>query len=485
MEFLKKNTGLYTDHYELTMAQGYFFSERQNTSSGFDYFSRKNPFEGGYIVFAGLNDVLEAIEDFRFDEEACSYLLKIGFNEKFIKYLSNFRFKGNIYSVKEGEVVFPNEPVLRIDGNVIEAQIVETMVLNILNFESLIATKASRMREVAGNKLLVDFGLRRSQGLGGILASSAAVIGGFDKTSNLYSAKQYGLESSGTMAHSWVQTYGDELEAFRKFAGYYPNNSILLVDTYNTLESGVPNAIKVGKELEKKGYQLQGIRLDSGDLAYLSKQARQMLDREGLEYVKIAASNQLDEHIIHSLLSQDAPIDVFGVGTALVTGKDDPALDGVYKIGMFDGQPTMKVTENITKNSLPGIKSIYRYFEKQGCFYADAICLDDEGQPQHIFHPHYPSKNTRLKGYTAEKIIHPVMKEGNKNEKLLSSVDRAAKYAKKRLSQMPIEHKRLVNPHIYKVGISQSLMDLQDNLVKNYKKKGVKYESTIDRRLTK
>ncbi len=469
MSFLNRNTGLYTDHYELTMAQGYFFTGRQNVSSCFDYFSRKNPFKGGYTVFAGLNDLLKALEEFRFDEQACSYLWKIGFDEKFVKYLSNFRFKGNVYSVKEGEVVFPDEPVLRIEGNVIETQVVETMVLNILNFESLIATKASRMREVAGNKLLIDFGLRRSQGLGGIHASSAAIIGGFDKTSNLYSAKQYNLVSSGTMAHSWVQTYGNELEAFRKFAEYYPNTSILLVDTYDTLKSGVPNAIKVAKELEEKGYQLQGIRLDSGDLAYLSKQARKMLDKEGLEYVKIAASNQLDEHIIHSLLAQGAPIDVFGVGTALVTGKDDPALDGVYKIGMFDDQPTMKVTENITKNSLPGIKNIYRYFDKQGCFYADAICLNNENQPQHIFHPHYPGKNTGLKEYTAENIIHPVMKEGKTVGKFLSPDGKIAEYAKKRLKQLPKEHKRFVNPHIYKVGISKKLLDLRDSLMKDYK----------------
>lgn len=471
MSFLNRNTGLYTDHYELSMAQGYFFTGRQNVSSCFDYFSRKNPFKGGYTIFAGLNDLLKALEDFRFDEKACSYLLKIGFDEKFVKYLSNFRFKGNVYSVKEGEVVFPDEPVLRIEGNVIETQVVETMVLNILNFESLIATKASRMREVAGKKLLIDFGLRRSQGLGGIHASRAAIIGGFDKTSNLYSAKQFNLVSSGTMAHSWVQTYGDELEAFRKFAEYYPNTSILLVDTYDTLKSGVPNAIKVAKELEEKGYQLQGIRLDSGDLAYLSKQARKMLDKEGLEYVKIAASNQLDEHIIHSLLSQQkAPIDVFGVGTALVTGKDDPALDGVYKIAMFDEQPTMKVTENITKNSLPGIKNIYRYFDKQNCFYADAICLNNENQPQHIFHPHYPGKNTGLKEYTEENIIHPVMKEEKKVEKFLSPVEESAEYAKKRLKQLPKEHKRFVNPHIYKVGISKKLLDLRDSLIKDYKK---------------
>ena len=294
--------------------------------------------------------------------------------------LKAFDFKADIYAPEEGEVVFPYEPVVRVEGNIIETQIIETMLLNILNFESLIATKASRIRHAAGDRLVIDFGLRRAQGLGGVLASKAAVIGGVNSTSNVYSAFMFGLVSAGTQAHSWIQSYDDEITAFRDFARAFPKNCVFLVDTYDTLKSGIPNAITVAREMEAQGEKLFGVRLDSGDLAYLSKSARKMLDDSGLHYVKIVTSNQLDEYLIKSLLEQGAPVDAFGVGTKLVTGLDDAALDGVYKLAMSGSKPRLKISESPEKIILPGIKNVFRCIDDNGKFYADCIVLADEGR---------------------------------------------------------------------------------------------------------
>jgi nicotinate phosphoribosyltransferase len=283
------------------------------------------------VIYCGLGDLLEVIENLRFSKNDIAFLQNQGLNEEFLSFLENFRFSGTIYSMKEGEVVFPTEPILRVEGNLIEVQLVETLLLNYLNFQSLIATKAARIRYASGNRHLSEFGLRRAQGLGSIDASKAAIVGGFNSTSNVYSAKVFDLKAIGTMAHSFVQSQPDELTAFRKFAEAHPENCTLLVDTYNTLKAGVPNAITIAKEMEKAGSRLKAIRLDSGDLAYLSKKAREMLDKQGLQYVQIAVSNQLDELVIKSLLDQKAPIDLFGVGTSIATGQPDAALDGVYK----------------------------------------------------------------------------------------------------------------------------------------------------------
>ncbi|HKJ80578.1 MAG TPA: nicotinate phosphoribosyltransferase, partial [Ignavibacteriaceae bacterium] len=390
MNLIRNFSGLYIDHYELTMAQGYFQDGRQNLPASFDYFFRKNPFGSGYVVFTGLQDLLQMVREFRFDKEAIDYLHKIGFNSDFLEFLKNFSFKGNIYAPEEGEIIFANEPAVRFEGNIIETQLIETLSLNILNFQSLIATKAARLRHSAGNKVLIDFGMRRAQGLAAIHGSRAAVIGGINSTSNVYGAYLYGLTSSGTQAHSWIQSYDDEITAFRKFANAFPENCVLLVDTNDTLKSGVPNAIIIAKELEEKGEKLSAVRLDSGDLAYLSKKTREMLDNAGLNYVKIVASNQLDEYLIKSLIEQGAPIDIFGVGTNLITGQKDAALDGVYKLGTSNGKPSLKISEDIDKVTLPGIKKIYRYLNGNGRFYADGIMLDDEIEPDKIFHPHQP-----------------------------------------------------------------------------------------------
>jgi len=467
MNLLQNGSGIYTDYYQLTMAQGYFLGGRSNTTSCFDYFFRENPFHGGYVLFAGLTDVLEMIEEFSFSDEIVEYLRKNGFKDEFLSYLRSFKFKGSITSVREGEVVFPLEPLLRVEGTLIEAQIVETMLLNIVNFESLIATKASRVKAAAGSRRVVDFGLRRAQGLGGIHATKAAIIGGIDATSNVYAAFHNGIEVSGTQAHSWVQSFGDELTAFRKYAEMYPDRCVLLVDTYNTLRSGIPNAITVAKELEQRGHRLVAIRLDSGDLAYLSKHARTLLDQAGLSYVQISVSNQLDEYVIRSLLEdQGAPIDMFGVGTRLITGQPTAALDGVYKLSMCDGGPRLKFSENYTKLTLPGIKRIHRFLNEEGTFSADGVTLEGERPPESIFHPFFPEQRSTLKNCTSQDLMHKVM-EGGKTI-VRSSVQESAQYARERLSHLASEHKRFEFPHIYRVGISQKLLSLRARLVEEF-----------------
>ena len=470
MTILEKHSGLYTDHYELTMAQGYLLNNKKDTPACFDYFFRKNPFKGGYVLFAGLTDLLEVLEDLRFDDEDCNYLRSIGFAPEFVDYLKSFAFSADIYAPEEGDVVFPYEPVVRVEGNIIETQIIETMLLNILNFESLIATKAARIRHAAGNRFVIDFGLRRAQGLGGVLASKAAVIGGVNSTSNVYSAFMFGLVSAGTQAHSWIQSYDDEISAFRDFARGFPKNCIFLVDTYDTLKSGIPNAIAVAREMEARGEKLFGVRLDSGDLAYLSKTARKMLDDAGLNYVKIVTSNQLDEYVITSLLGQGAPVDAFGVGTKLVTGMDDAALDGVYKLAMSDSRPRLKISENPEKIILPGIKNVFRCIDNNGKFYADCIVLADEVSVDTIYHPHQQGKSSSVGPYRKEGLLRKVMGKGRTiiSRKRPSEI---AGYARARLEQLPDEHKRFENPHIYKVGISKRLMDLRSGIVDEIREK--------------
>ncbi|MBE0674223.1 MAG: nicotinate phosphoribosyltransferase, partial [Bacteroidales bacterium] len=409
-----KYLGLFTDHYELTMAEGYFKAEKEKIIANFDYFFRRNPFGSGFTVFAGLQDLLEMIADFKFDMAAIDYLHNRGFDSDSLEFLKDFHFTGQMYAPLEGEIVFPNEPVLRVKSNIIVAQLVETIILNVLNFQSLIATKACRLRHSAGDRVLMEFGMRRAQGWAAIQASRAAVIGGVDSTSNIYSAFRYNLNSSGTMGHSWIQTFKDELSAFRIYAKANPEHCVLLVDTYHTLKSGLPNAITVAKEMEQSGQRLSAIRLDSGDLAYLSKKARKELDDAGLNYVKIVASNQLDEYIVKSLLEQEAPIDWFGVGTSLVTGKNDAALDGVYKLSLINNRPTLKISEDLIKTTLPGEKKVLRYFNGNDKFYADAIALANENEQDilTIFHPQHPDRNTPVQGLTSETIVSQVIENG-------------------------------------------------------------------------
>lgn len=454
------NWGLYTDFYELTMAQGYFACNKQNQQVVFDYYFRTNPFNGGFTVFAGLYDFLEMLQKFMFSESDLQYLRKQGLDERFIETLKNFRFTGKIYSVQEGEIVFPNEPLLRVEGNIVECQLIESFLLNILNFESLIATKAYRIKLAAGARPFSDFGLRRAQGLGAIHASRAACIGGADSTSNVLSAKFFDIPVSGTMAHSWVLSFNNELEAFRAYARTHPANTILLVDTYDTLHSGVPNAITVAREMQQNGQSLKGIRLDSGDLAYLSKKARNMLDQAGLKDVKIIASNQLNEYVIKTLVKdQDAAIDAFGIGTELITGKGNAALDGVYKLAEIDGIPKMKISENVEKITLPGKKKLVRYTDKDGKFYRDGILLDQES-PQDIdtvCHRVYPEKKTIIKGLSVE-TLHSIVFDNGELLIPKKSPEEIHAYLEERSKLLPDEHKRFISPHIYKVGISNELM---------------------------
>jgi len=459
--------GLFTDHYEFTMAQGYFLDGRENCTASYDYFFRKNPFNSGYTVFAGLYDLLEMISNYNFNSESIDHLRNIGFNDEFLDYLKEFSFKGNIFAPKEGEIVFSNEPIVRVEGSIIETQLMETLLLNMLNFQSLIATKASRIRKSAGDRTVIDFGLRRAQGLSAIHASKAAVIGGVNSTSNVYSSFAFGFDSSGTQAHSWIQSYPDELTAFRKYAKAFPKKCVLLVDTYNTLKSGIPNAITVAKEMEEEGEKLRGVRLDSGDLAYLSKKSRTMLDEANLNYVKIVVSNQLNEYLIKSLIEQSAPIDAFGVGTNLITGQNDAALDGVYKLNTIDKRPSLKLSDNLEKVTLPGAKKIYRYYNGKGKFYADAILLADEENTKKIIHPFHTHKSVEVGGLKKENLMTKVMDKGNIKIKNYS-VKEISEYVKERLELFPDEHKRFENPHIYKVGISEKLFELRNNLMQNY-----------------
>ncbi len=465
-------TGTYTDYYQFSMSQACFFNGGQNERAVFDYFFRKLPYQNGYAVFAGLDILLDILENLTFDSSDLEFLEKQGFDSQFIDYLKSFRFQGEIYSSTEGDIVFPTRPVLTVEATLIEAQLIETLLLNVLNFQTLIATKAARIRQSAGHRTLIDFGMRRAHGPAAHYAARAAIIGGFDATSNVRAGRDFNIPVAGTMAHSFVQSFDDELAAFRCYADIWPNNAVLLVDTYDTLKSGVPNAIKVAGELMQKGYRLKGIRLDSGDLAYMAKKARKMLDDAGLNDVKIAASNQLDEIIIKSLMDQKAPIDVFGVGTSLVTGQPDAALDGVYKLAQTGGTPRIKLSENSTKITLPYKKQVHRiYNENRECLGADVITLRDETELTGMHHPFDPIKSMTFDDVGSEILLHKVMENGRRMTDIRSVRD-IAEFAASRIGMLPDEYRRFDNPHIYKVGLSSRLKRERDALINHYKEVG-------------
>ncbi|RPD99901.1 nicotinate phosphoribosyltransferase [Aureibaculum marinum] len=459
----------YTDLYQLRMSQAYFKNNKHEQTAVFDYYFRKNPFEGGYTIFAGLEDLLQKLKTLKFTRDDLNFLKTQNFPEDFLNYLKEFRFHGKIFSVMEGDIVFPNRPILRVEATLIEAQLIETILLNLLNFQSLIATKACRMRWIAGNRALLDFGLRRAQGPGGYYASRAAFIGGFNGTSNVIAGENFNIPISGTMAHSFVQSYDNELEAFRDFALQLPKQCVLLVDTYNTLKYGVPNAITVAKEMEARGERLYAIRLDSGDLAYFAKESRKLLDAAGLEYVKIAASNQLDEYVIKSLQEQNAPIDIYGVGTNLVIGKPNGALDGVYKLAVSNGKPRIKISENLIKITLPHAKQVYRVTDKNGTWIgADVISLKTENHIETMHHPFDPFKQMHIGDLKQEPLLKEVMSNGEIKIKI-RTVAEIAEYSRKRFEQLPLEYKRFYNPHQYKIGISSLLKKEQETLIKSHK----------------
>ncbi len=461
--------GLYTDLYQLTMAQGYVAAGRHTTRATFDYFFRTAPFGGGYAVFAGLGDLLDLLPRLRFDTDAIDFLRGRGFDADFLAWLGSWRFGGDVFSVREGEIVFPGAPIVRVEASLVDAQLIETLLLNVLNFESLVATKCTRIVEAAGpGRAVLDFGLRRAQGLGGLQASRAAAVGGAVATSNVLAARLWDLPVAGTMAHAWVQSFGDELEAFRTFAARHGAATVFLVDTYDTLRSGVPNAIRVALEMRERGEGTPaGIRLDSGDLAYLAKKARAQLDDAGLYDVKIAASNALDEHLVKSLLDQGAPIEVFGVGTRLVTAWDDPALDGVYKLAEVDGRPTMKRSDNIAKTTLPGRKGVLRLSGADGELRGDAVVLERElGAPvERIHHPLFPDMNTHVAHLATEPLLARVVQAGEVAADV-ADVQSASALRAARLARLPAEHRRFENPHTYKVGISSGLLALRGEILR-------------------
>ncbi|MEM1118955.1 MAG: nicotinate phosphoribosyltransferase [Bacteroidota bacterium] len=464
-------TGIYTDQYQLAMGQAYFLERRAKQTAIFDYFFRKLPFGSGYAIFAGLENLLDILENLRFTESDIEFLQKQGLDARYLAYLKDFRFRGAIYSTLEGDVVFPSRPILVVEASIVEAQIIETVLLNMLNFQTLIATKASRMRLAAGQRTLIDFGMRRAHGLAAYHASRAVMIGGFEATSNVKAGKDFDLPVSGTMAHSFVQSYEDELSAFRCFAKVSPDNCVLLVDTYNTLKSGLPNAITVAKELAAKGQRLKGIRLDSGDLAYLSKKCRKMLDDAGLPYVKIAVSNQMDEFVIKSLVEQAAPIDIFGVGTKLATGQPDAALGGVYKLAFTNGQPRIKLSENTSKTTFPHKKQVYRLYDAdQEAIGADVVTLWEEEEIGGMQHPFDFTKSIDFGAGKREKLLHLVMKNGQRTTPA-KSVAEIAKYSKERLQKLPDGCRRFLNPHRYKIGLSPALKKERDQLIAHYQKK--------------
>ena len=474
------NLTLLTDFYELTMMQGYF-KNKSNETVIFDVFYRTNPNNSAYAIAAGLEQVIQYIEDLHFSTEDIEYLRATGiFQEDFLEYLISFRFTGDLYAIPEGTVVFPKEPLLKIIAPIIEAQLIETAILNIINHQSLIATKASRVVYAAGDgNGVMEFGLRRAQGPdAGVYGARAAVIAGCVGTSNVLAGKMFDIPIKGTHAHSWIMSYANELEAFRSYARLYPENCILLVDTYDTLKSGVPNAIKVFDELNEQGItpKLYGIRLDSGDLAYLSKKARIMLDNAGHRNAVISASSDLDEHLIFSLRNQGAKITSWGVGTNLITSKDCPAFGGVYKLAAISGPdgkfiPKIKLSENVAKVTNPGDKTIFRLYDKNsGIIKADLIALSDETYSSNesllLFDPMATWKKTFLRPntYTIRELLVPIFKNGRCIYHSPSVMEIQA-YCKKELDTLWDESKRFANPQEVYVDLSKPLWDLKNQLL--------------------
>lgn len=457
---------LYTDYYEYSMTQGYYLSGKGQDEAVFDIFYRANPYGGGYAIAAGLRDAIDYVLGMRFTPEELSYLSSLGFRDDFLQVLEKLRFTGDITAVPEGEVVFPGEPIISVKGPLLETQLLEALILSTVNFQTLVATKARRLVCAAEGRTITDFGLRRAQGDGGMAASRASFVGGVSTTSNVLLAFEENVPAGGTVAHSWIQSFDSEEQAFRVYAGMHPDDAVLLLDTYDTLRQGLPHAIVVAKELEAQGHHLRGVRLDSGDLAYLSKKVRAALDESGLSYVKISVSNQLDEYVIESLIDQGAPIDMFGVGTRLVTGYGDGALDGVYKMVQLKGRPIIKISENPAKINVPGEKEVYRYYDaRDGLWLLDGLCLAGcDENPSVLMHPDFDYKKTEVAGLRRENIRRQIVRGGQLVYSFPTLLETAA-WSAQRFSLLYGEHKRFTNPHTYHVGVSRELFDLRRKLI--------------------
>lgn len=473
-----RNLTMMTDLYQLTMMYGYYKKGMCKNVAVFDLFFRNTKANSSYAVMAGTESLIEYINDLHFSNEDLSYLrsLKL-FDEGFLEMLRDFRFTGEIYAMEEGTLVYPYEPLVRVIAPILEAQLVETTMLNLINHQTLIATKANRVCYAAGGEKIMEFGLRRAQGPdAGIYGARAAMIGGCSGTSNVLTGQIYDVPVSGTHAHSWVMSFPTELDAFRAYAEIFPTSCMLLVDTYDTLRSGVPNAITVFRELREKGYEGTGIRLDSGDLAYISKRAREMLDDAGFPNIKICASGDLDEEVINSLHMQGACIDSWGVGTKLITSDDQPALGGVYKMSaeIVNGEvvPKIKISENPAKITNPGIKTVYRIYDKDRMAIADLIALRDEkfdtSKPLTIYHPDYTFKRMTITDYTMRELLVPIFIDGKQVYRCPSMTEITA-YAKSEMDSLWEESKRLLNPHVYRVDLSDGLYDLKNKLIREHR----------------
>ncbi len=478
---IEKNFTLLTDFYEFTMANGYFQEGIGEKIVYFEMFFRSVPDDGTYAIIAGLEQLIEYFEDLHFAEDDIEFLrTKKIFSEEFLDYLRKFEFKCDVWALEEGSVAFPQEPLIIVRGPAIQAQMLETMVLLTINHQSMIATKTNRIVKAAGGRPVSEFGSRRAQGYSGAnLGARAAYIGGVIGSANTLSDKLFGVPALGTMAHSWVQMFDSELEAFRAFAKVYPQNCLLLVDTYDTLKSGVPNAIKVfNEDVLPKGFRPKGIRIDSGDIAYLSKKARKMLDDAGFEDALIMASNSLDEFTIKNILVQGAKIDAFGVGERLITSKSDPVFGGVYKMTGIEGKdgkiiPKIKISENVTKITTPGFKEIYRFYDKSSNkAIADVVSLHDEVLPEdklEIFHPIYTWKRKTLNNYYSKKLLVQIYDKGKLVYKM-PSLDEIRNKAQSEIDSLWDEVSRIDNPTEYIVDLSEELWKTRDALLKKYGK---------------
>ena len=475
-------SALFTDFYSLTMAQGYW-KKSMNSRAVFEMFFRRQPFGGGFSIFAGLETLLEKLQSFSFSSDDIGYLKELGgFDDDFLDYLKGFRFSGSLWAMDEGSVVFPNEPLIRVDGGLIECQIIEGMLLNTINFQSLIATKTARIWLASGKGSIIELGLRRAQGPDGAMsASRAAFIGGAAGTSNVLAGKRFGIPVVGTMAHSWVMAWPSEEEAFRAYAELYPDTTIFLIDTYDTLKSGILSAIKVGKSLAAKGKSF-GVRLDSGDIHYLSLEVRKMLDAAGLSQATISVSNDLDESIIQTLTDVQAPVDTWGIGTQMVTGGTESAFTGVYKLAASDDgkgklAARIKFSDNPEKMTNPGVKQVWRVRDTNGMCVADVLALEESGDPDTIekgktYSFWHPSADYRRFSHTLDGSAESLLVERLKNGKPLAATESRLMNIQERvrlgLESLDQSYMRILNPHIYKVSITERLRALKLDLIKNY-----------------
>ena len=477
----QRNLTMLTDFYEITMANGYFLNGKGDTTVQFDMFFRNIPDNGGFAIMAGVEQLVEYLENLSFSDEDIEYLRGRGFCEEFLDYLKNFEFKCDIYSVPEGTPIFPREPIVTVKGPAIQAKFIETMVLLAINHQSLIATKTNRIVRAAQGRPIMEFGSRRAQGFdGAVYGARAAYIAGCAGTACTIVDREFGVPALGTMAHSWVQLFDSELDAFCAYAKAYPHDCTLLVDTYNVLKSGIPNAIEAFKrEVLPRGFRPKGIRIDSGDITYLSKKARVLLDEAGFEDVKIVASNSLDEYIIRDMLLQGAKVDSFGVGERLITASSAPVFGGVYKLCAVekDGEmvPKIKLSENTAKVTIPGAKKLWRLYDNEsGKALADVITLEDEtiddSQDYEIFDPDYTWKRKNVYNFSARQLLQPLFITGKRVYEY-QDIDDIKSYCLSQVDTLWDEVKRFENPHTYYVDLSQRLWDTKHELINKYRKR--------------